>query len=70
MSFAIQLATVPLTAYFFYEVPVWSMLINFFVLPIIGSTVVFLEFLGGFVGYCLSVRQGFFCALSLDFGIL
>lgn len=54
MSFAIQLATVPLTAYFFYEVPVWSMLINFFVLPIIG-VLLFLGLLGGFVGL-LSVR--------------
>ena len=54
VSFAIQLATVPLTAYFFYEVPVWSMLINFFVLPIIG-VLLFLGLLGGFVGL-LSVR--------------
>ena len=54
VSFAIQLATVPLTAYFFYEVSVWSMLINFFVLPIIG-VLLFLGLLGGFVGL-LSVR--------------
>ena len=49
VSFAIQLATVPLTAYFFYEVSVWSMLINFFVLPIIGI-LLFLGLLGGGIG--------------------
>ena len=54
VSFAIQLATVPLTAYFFYEVSVWSMLINFFVLPIIGI-LLFLGLLGGGIGL-LSVR--------------
>ena len=54
VSFAIQIATVPLTAYFFYEVSVWSMLINFFVLPIIGI-LLFLGLLGGGIGL-LSVR--------------
>ena len=49
VSFAIQLSTVPLTAYFFYEVPVWSMFINFFILPVIGI-LLFLGLTGGFLG--------------------
>ena len=49
VSFSIQLATVPLTAYFFYEVPVWSMCINCFVLPVVG-VLLFLGLSGGVVG--------------------
>lgn len=48
-SFSIQLMTVPLTAYFYYEVPVYGMLVNFLVLPLM-SMLLFFGLLGGFVG--------------------
>ena len=66
MSFAIQLATVPLTAYFFYEVPVWSMLINFLCCRSLEYCC-FLDFLAALLGYCLSVWQGFFLCLVTGF---
>ena len=70
VSFAIQLATVPLTAYFFYEVPVWSMLINFFCAADHWSTVVsWTSWRLCWVTVCPCGRDSF-CALSLDFGIL
>lgn len=48
-SFSIQLMTVPLTAYFYYEVPVYGMLVNFLVLPMM-SVLLFFGLLGGVVG--------------------
>ena len=48
-SFSIQLITVPLTAYFYFEVPVYGMLVNFLVLPLM-SALLFCGLLGGFVG--------------------
>ena len=48
-SFSIQLMTVPLTAHFYYEVPVYGMLVNFLVLPLM-SALLFFGLLGGFVG--------------------
>jgi len=48
-SFSIQLVTVPLTAYFYYEVPVYGMLVNFLVLPLM-SVLLFLGLTGGFIG--------------------
>lgn len=48
-SFSIQLMTVPLTAYFYFEVPVYGMLVNFLVLPMM-SILLFFGLLGGFVG--------------------
>ena len=48
-SFSIQLMTVPLTAYFYYEVPVYGMLVNFLVLPLMSILLAF-GLLGGFVG--------------------
>ena len=48
-GFSIQLMTVPLTAYFYYEVPVYGMLVNFLVLPLM-SILLFFGLLGGFVG--------------------
>lgn len=48
-SFSIQLVTVPLTAYFYFEVPVYGMLVNFLVLPMM-SMLLFFGLLGGFMG--------------------
>jgi len=48
-SFSIQLMTVPLTAYFYYEVPVYGMMVNFLVLPLM-SMLLFFGLLGGFAG--------------------
>ena len=49
VSFSIQLITLPITAYYFFEVPVWSMLINFFVLPLL-ALLLFLALFGGIFG--------------------
>lgn len=48
-SFSIQLMTVPLTAYFYYEVPVYGMIVNFLVLPML-SVLLSCGLLGGFAG--------------------
>ncbi len=48
-SFSIQLVTVPLTAFFYYEIPVYGMLVNFLVLPLM-SALLFCGLLGGFTG--------------------
>ena len=48
-GFSIQLMTVPLTAYFYYEVPVYGILVNFLVLPLM-SMLLFFGLFGGFVG--------------------
>lgn len=48
-SFSIQLMTVPLTAYFYFEIPVYGMLVNFLVLPMM-SALLFFGLLGGFIG--------------------
>jgi len=48
-SFSIQLLTVPLTAYFYFEVPVYGMLVNFLVLPLM-SMLLFFGLMGGFIG--------------------
>lgn len=48
-SFSIQLMTIPLTAYFYFEIPVYGMLVNFLVLPMMSVLLSF-GLLGGFVG--------------------
>lgn len=48
-AFSIQLMTVPLTAYFYFEVPVYGMAVNFLVLPLM-SIVLFCGILGGIAG--------------------
>lgn len=53
LNFSIQLVTVPLTAYFYYEVPLWGMVVNFFVLPVIGA-LLFCGLLGGIIGLFFS----------------
>ena len=54
VSFSIQLATVPLSAYFFYEVPVWSMCMNYLILPLVGL-LLFLGLSGGLFGIFFAV---------------
>jgi len=49
VAFSIQMVTVPLTAYFYYEVPVYGMLVNFLVLPLM-SALLFMGLAGGFIG--------------------
>ena len=69
ISFSIQIATVPLCAYFYNEIPVWSMLINFFVLPLIGL-LLFLALAGGILGMFFSApARGIFegCHWILSF---
>lgn len=49
ISLAIQLATLPLTAWYYFEIPVYSILVNLAVLPLMGL-VLFLGVTGGIVG--------------------
>jgi competence protein ComEC len=49
MSLAIQLFTLPFTAYYYYEIPVYSILINFFVLMLV-SPLLILTLSGAVVG--------------------
>lgn len=48
-GFSIQMVTVPLTAFFYYEIPVYGMLVNLLVLPLM-SVLLFCGLAGGFVG--------------------
>ena len=69
ISLSIQITTVPLCAYFYNEIPVWSMLINFFVLPLIGL-LLFLALAGGILGMFFSApARGIFegCHWILSF---
>lgn len=54
VSFSIQMATVPVTAYYFYEVPLWSMFVNFLILPLMGALLLF-GILGGLFGLLFPV---------------
>lgn len=48
-SFSIQLMTLPLTAYFYYEIPVYGMVVNLLVLPLVG-TLLSVGIVGGVLG--------------------
>lgn len=48
-GFSIQLMTLPIVAYFYYEIPVYTLLINLFVLPFM-SILLFLGIAGGIAG--------------------
>lgn len=48
-GFCIQLVTVPLTAYFYYEIPLYGMFVNLLVLPLM-SVVLGFALAGGFAG--------------------
>ncbi|MGN0142338.1 MAG: DNA internalization-related competence protein ComEC/Rec2 [Roseburia sp.] len=54
VSASIQLATVPLMAWFYYEIPVYAMLANLFVLPFVAY-VVYLGVGGGLLGMLWTV---------------
>lgn len=54
VSFCIQLVTLPLTAFFYYEIPVYSILINLVVLPLLGI-LLFCGLLGGICGLLAGV---------------
>lgn len=49
ISFGIQAMTLPLTAWYYFEIPVYSVLLNLFVLPFVASVLV-MGLLGGAVG--------------------
>lgn len=59
VSFAIQLFTIPLVAYSYYEIPVYAMLINLFVLAVVNG-LLGLTVLGVIVGMAFLPR-GVFC---------
>lgn len=54
VSLSIQLTTFPLVAFFYYEIPTYTMLINLFVLPLLNA-LLFLGIAGGILG----LRIGF-----------
>lgn len=68
-AFSIQLMTVPLTAYFYFEVPVYGMAVNFLVLPLM-SVLLFFGIAGGIAGAAGLRVTGFIlmpCELILAF---
>lgn len=54
-SFSIQLMTLPLTAYFYYEIPVYGMLVNFLILPLV-TILLAVGIIGGVIGL-LSIKM-------------
>lgn len=65
MSMAIQLTTLPLAAYFYCEVPTYSIPVNFILLPFLGYVLLF-GLLGGFVGLILPFAAKW-CLLPCQF---
>lgn len=72
VSLCIQMLTLPLTAWYYFEIPVYSMLLNLFVLPFM-SLVLFLGLAGGISGLAggmsvagLAVPGGLLSGLLLD----
>lgn len=65
VSFAIQLFTIPLVAYSYYEIPVYAMLINLFVLAVVNE-LLGLTVLGVIVGMRFACGACSVCALWLD----
>lgn len=55
MGLGITLTTLPVTALAYYEVPIYSPLVNFIVLPLL-TPVFCLAVIGGLLGLCLSAR--------------
>lgn len=49
IGFSIQLATLPLAAYYYYEIPVYAMAVNLFVLPLLNVLLSF-GIIGGILG--------------------
>ena len=56
VSLSVQMMTLPVTLYFFYEVPLYGIFINLFVIPL-ASLVVVLSFAGGLLG-CILLPLG------------
>ncbi len=68
-GFSIQLITLPLTAYFYFEIALYGMFVNFLVLPCM-SVLLGCALIGGFIGLVsLSVAKWFFfpCEVILEF---
>ena len=66
---SIQLATVPVTAFYYFEVPVWSMILNFFVLPLVGILLGF-GLAGGIAGmWSLWLAKKLFIPCRLILGL-
>lgn len=68
-AFSVQLMTVPLTAYFYFEIPVYGMAVNFLVLPLM-SVLLFFGIAGGIAGLAGLRVTGFIlmpCELILAF---
>lgn len=64
-SFSIQLATLPVMLYFFYEIPTYGILMNLLVLPFLAILVV-LALFGGVAGlFCLPFAEIFLVPASL-----
>lgn len=58
MSSAVQLTTLPVMLYFFFEIPLYGMVINLFVIPLASVLVIF-SFVGGVAG-CICMPLGRF----------
>ena len=63
MSIAITLTTLPVTAYSYFEVPMYSPVVNFLVLPLL-TPVFGLAVIGGLLGTWTSIRGLAFCMLQ------
>lgn len=63
-SFGIQMLTLPLTAWYYYEVPVYSILVNMLVLPLMELMLI-LGLLGGGLGVAASA-VGSICGMPSD----
>lgn len=69
LGFSIQLITLPLTAYFYFEIALYGMFVNLFVLPCMSVLLGF-ALMGGFIGLAnLSIAKWFFfpCEVILEF---
>ncbi len=57
-SFSVQLMTLPIILYFFFEVPLYGIIINIFVIPLASVLIIF-AFIGGITG-CICISLGKF----------
>lgn len=67
VSSSVQLATLPVVLYFFFEIPLYGIVINLFVIPLSSLLVIF-SFVGGVIG-CICMPAGKFI-LSNAFWLL
>lgn len=69
ISMAIQLTTLPLVAWYYYEIPIYALLINLLILPMVGI-LLGLGILGGVIGLAFSQVASFLlfpCQKILEF---